>query len=208
MNKKLILGLEFFLLYIFLVLGIHYKWITIHPFILLGLGFSYALFQLRGEFSALFLTGFEKEDLYFVLKRFFIIALFVGVGTYFLRPDKLFYVVKNRPKLILIVFFAYPLLSAIPQEVLYRSFFFKRYQSLFGPGQLIIFVNALCFSFLHVIYNNWVALTFTFVGNYLYTSTYLKKKSFGLVCIEHSLYGLLMFLIGLGDFFVLRFNLN
>jgi uncharacterized protein len=96
-----------------------------------------------------------------------------------------------------LVIVLYPLLSVIPQELIFRKFFFFRYGMFFTPYVLIV-LNALVFSFVHLVFKNYIALVLTFVGGILFITTYIKTKSFSLVCIEHALYGDLLFTIGLG----------
>ncbi|MGB5965883.1 MAG: CPBP family intramembrane glutamic endopeptidase [Sulfurimonadaceae bacterium] len=109
---------------------------------------------------------------------------------------------KTNPFLWLEVFLLYPLLSAYTQEILFRSFFFHRYEKLF-KGRLfsLIMVNALLFAYMHVVFGNWIAVIFTFIGGILFAQTYLKTRSTMLTAIEHALYGNTLFTLGLGYYF-------
>lgn len=126
-------------------------------------------------------------------------ALFVLV--YFLAPELLFSLMKQRPLLWLIVMFAYPLLSVYPQELVYRTFFFHRYRILFPEKWLFIIVNALLFGYMHIIFHNWVAVGLTIIGGMLFAMSYQSTRSTLLVFVEHSLYGCFLFTVGLGQFF-------
>ena len=96
----------------------------------------------------------------------------------------------------------YPLLSVIPQELIYRTFFFHRYGPLFGEARwLAIAVNGLLFGFAHVIFGSYVSIVLTAFLGCLVAWRYDETRSFWAVWLEHSLYGCLVFTIGLGHYF-------
>ena len=95
----------------------------------------------------------------------------------------------------------YPLISVIPQEIIYRSYFYHRFQKLFPNQRLMIFINSFAFGFLHIIFDNWVAPIGAFLINFIFSLTYLKSKSLPVVCVEHYLYGIMIFTIGMGHYF-------
>lgn len=110
----------------------------------------------------------------------------------------------NRPELPrllpLMIFIFYPWVSVYPQNVIYRAFFCQRYRPILGGGWLLIVVNAAAFSFGHYMFNNWVVLALTFVGGLIFTRTYLRSRSLLLATIEHAMYGLFCFYLGIGVF--------
>jgi membrane protease YdiL (CAAX protease family) len=95
----------------------------------------------------------------------------------------------------------YPFLSALPQELIYRVFFFHRYQSLFGSEHRLIWASVLTFAFLHIIFGNLVAPLLTLPGGYLFARTYVRTGSLSAVAIEHAAYGNIVFTVGLGAYF-------
>ena len=95
----------------------------------------------------------------------------------------------------------YPLLSALPQEVIFRSFFFRRYQSLFPTNVAMLVANSLAFGVTHLIFHNWVAPTLSVVAGVMLARSYQQHRSLGLVWAEHALYGCIAFTTGLGWFF-------
>ena len=107
---------------------------------------------------------------------------------------------RVHPVLPVIIFFFYPWVSVYPQNVIYRAFFFQRYKPILGSGWVFIVVNAAAFSLGHVMFNNWVVLALTFVGGLIFTRTYLKSRSLLLATIEHAMYGLFCFFLGIGVF--------
>ena len=100
----------------------------------------------------------------------------------------------------LLITLFYPWVSVYPQNLIYRAFFCQRYRPILGGGWGLILINAAVFSFGHVMFNNWIVLLLTFVGGILFTRTYLKSRSLLLATIEHALYGLFCFYLGIGVF--------
>lgn len=125
---------------------------------------------------------------------------FLTAYIYFILGEKPFVLVRERPILMLIISIFYPLISAFPQELIYRSFYFERYKSILPPKALLL-SNMFAFSFLHIIYNNYPALILTLISGFVFTLGYEKRRSLLLVTIEHSILGLIVFLTGMGRFF-------
>jgi hypothetical protein len=61
--------------------------------------------------------------------------------------------------------------------------------------------NAIAFGFLHVIYPNTVAPLLSIPAGLLLAITWRRFGRLGPVWLEHAVYGLLLFTLGLGDFF-------
>ena len=134
--------------------------------------------------------------------RFLVIALSTIIILYVQDKDALFSVMLNKPTLWLKFSGIYILFSVIPQELIYRTFFVKRYQELFKNKLVFILINSVLFSFAHIWFQSWIVLSFTFVGSLLFIHTYLKTKSIGLVIVEHSLYGVWLYTVGYGALFL------
>ena len=116
-------------------------------------------------------------------------------------PDLLFSLVRQRPLLWLLFLLFYPLLSVYPQELVYRPFFFHRYRMFFPGKGGLIWVNALLFGYMHIIFHNGVAVILTIAGGILFAMIYERSHSTLWVALVHSLYGGLLFTLGLGRFF-------
>jgi membrane protease YdiL (CAAX protease family) len=132
------------------------------------------------------------------LIKFVIIAIITTGFVWFTDKESLFNVVLNKPLLWLAILLFYSIFSVYPQELLYRSFFFKRYKNLFKNETLFILVNALIFSLAHLLFKNILVLFLTFLGGILFAITYKKTKSTLLVSIEHAIYGCWLFTVGMG----------
>ncbi len=143
----------------------------------------------------------ERQHLKPILLRFLGCAMvLIGlVLTFF--PHKLFLFPRTMPLSWAAVLLAYPLLSVYPQELLYRAFFVRRYRHLFPRREWLLLANALVFAWMHLIFRNPLAVVLTLVGGLFFTHTYIRTRSLRLVCLEHALYGNLIFTIGLGEFF-------
>ena len=96
----------------------------------------------------------------------------------------------------------YPLMSAAPQELIYRTFFFHRYGALFGRAWgFAIALNAVLFGFGHIVVGTEVAVIGTMATGALFAVRYALTRSFWAVYLEHTLWGGLVFTVGLGRFF-------
>ncbi|MEM5566908.1 CPBP family intramembrane glutamic endopeptidase [Psychroserpens sp. AS72] len=89
--------------------------------------------------------------------------------------------------------------SVYPQELIYRTFFFQRYQMLFKSQTLFILINATLFSLAHLFFKNGLVMILTFIGGLLFALTFKKTKSTLLVSIEHAIYGSWLFTVGMGE---------
>lgn len=165
--------------------------------VLIGFGL-YTFFILKITYHSF--TFSNKLNFRFILIRFFLLSLIFLLLSYLYFPQTFFYMVMNESKLFLLVIVLYPFLSVIPQELLYREFFFKRYAfKLHTNTQLVL--NAFLFMWAHIVFGNSVVLVLTFIAGLLFAHTYIKNRSFLLVCVEHTLYGYLLFVSGLGELF-------
>jgi uncharacterized protein len=136
-----------------------------------------------------------------MLQRFAVCAVLMSALTLILIPERFLSFPQERPLLWAMVMVLYPLLSVIPQEFIFRSFFFARYRELFPHPNVMLTISALSFGLVHILLHNWVALLLSTVGGFLFAHSYTKRRSLALVVAEHALYGCFAFTIGLGFFF-------
>jgi hypothetical protein len=116
--------------------------------------------------------------------------------------EKWFYLPSHCPGLWVLIMLLYPLVSALPQEFAYRVFYFWRYAPLFPRPLAMIGSNALAFSMLHLMYDNWIAVVFSLIGGLYFAYTYSQSGRLIYPWIEHTLYGQAIFTLGLGYYFV------
>lgn len=162
--------------------------------------FLYTYYVMKSDGMETVFKKIYSFDLNFMLLRFIFYGLVLLLFVYVFYEDKMFDFMFEKTGIYLLVMFLYPVLSVIPQEFVFRRFFFYRYD-IFRSKSFLLYVNALAFGFVHLAFGNFLAVGLSIVGGYIFAKTYLKTKSFSLVCIEHALYGDLIFTIGLGEFF-------
>jgi membrane protease YdiL (CAAX protease family) len=130
-----------------------------------------------------------------------IVAILLIMGLLTVAPEKIFNFPLSKTGHWLLFMILYPFLSALPQELIYRAFFFHRYQPLFsGEGQMAL-ASVTAFSFMHIIFGNAIAPLLTIPGGYLFCRTYARTGSLPAAAIEHAAYGNIVFTVGLGIYF-------
>jgi len=202
MNRRVLLG-EFLLIYItppLLIASGLFPKEAIMP--LLWVISLYAYLLLRSSKIRVLAIDFDRDALYGVLKRYLAVTVAICVFLLYFRPELFLALPRSRPWFWLGVMLFYPVFSALLQEILFRSFYFYRYEKLLkGRPLLLVTLNALLFAYVHIVFGNWIAVVFTFFGGLLFAHTYLKSRSLLLTAIEHSLYGNTLYTLGLGHYF-------
>ncbi|WP_340110255.1 CPBP family intramembrane glutamic endopeptidase [Pikeienuella sp. HZG-20] len=121
--------------------------------------------------------------------------------TLALRPDRLFALPLSRPDLWLMILLLYPILSALPQELVFRALFFERYGALFPNRAAAVAMNGAVFALAHLFFANWVAIAMTGFGGAIMGWAYIRRGAFGLALVLHTLAGWIIFTAGLGVYF-------
>jgi len=134
------------------------------------------------------------------LRKFFLGSLLVAALTMLLRPDLVLAFPLSKPWVWVAILLLYPLLSAYPQEIIFRTYFFHRYRPLI-PTRWQVVLSATLFGFAHLLLTNWVAVGLSTVGGVLFATTYKRTSSTLLAGLEHGLWGNFLFTLGLGRFF-------
>jgi hypothetical protein len=130
--------------------------------------------------------------------RFLFFAIATMVFVLYTAPEDLFIVVVQKPLMWVGISIFYTLISTLPQEILYRTYFFARYSDLTQNKYLFILINASVFCFAHIFFMDNLVFVLTFCGGVLFATTYDKSKSLVLTVAEHSFYGLWLFTVGMG----------
>jgi uncharacterized protein len=146
----------------------------------------------------------QKEDGRFIrpmVWRLVVCTMLVVGFTALFAPDNLFMLLRERPLLWAAIMVLYPLISVIPQEIIFRHFFFWRYALLFRSPVMMIVASGVLFGFVHIIFQNWVAPILCVIGGVMFAHTYHKTRSLPLATLEHALYGCMVFTVGLGRYF-------
>ena len=133
-----------------------------------------------------------------------VVALLTAIGcglfVWWLVPDRFLSLPRRAPAMWLTIMALYPLLSALPQELIFRALFFGRYRPLFASERSAIAVNALAFGLAHLMFWNWVAVTLCIAGGAIFAVGYLRQGLLQAVLL-HAVCGGILFTSGLGTFF-------
>jgi membrane protease YdiL (CAAX protease family) len=148
----------------------------------------------------------RREQLWTWLRGPLALALLTGtalaVALWLLAPAHLFDLPRDAPLRWVLVLVLYPTLSVVPQELVFRTFFFHRYGRLLGGPWAATAASAVAFSWAHVVLLNGLAVALTLLGGWLFARTYLRTRSLPATALEHAAYGCVLFTVGLGRWFV------
>ena len=202
MNSILYKGLEFFIIFILIPTSFASNY---SPWIKLSVGFfgfTYVIYVLLKIENLKFKISKDLDWKFFwksTIIKLILIAIITLLFVWITNSASLFNILLHKPLKWLLLLFIYSCFSVYPQELLYRTFFFNRYQSFFKDETLLIFVNAILFSLAHLFFGSTLVLVFTFLGGILFAYTYKQTQSTLLVTIEHAIYGCWLFTVGMGE---------
>lgn len=128
-------------------------------------------------------------------------AVVAGLMVWILAPQQALILPRRMPTLWLTILALYPLLSALPQELVFRTLFFRRYGGLFPSRGAALAANALVFGLAHLMFWNWVAVPLSFAGGLIFAHGYLTRGGFPMAVALHAVCGGIVFTSGLGTFF-------
>ena len=147
------------------------------------------------------LFAVDKPYLKLMLLRFVPLAIGLWLLAWWVAPHSLFSFPLQRPQTWAMVMLLYPPLSVVPQEVISRVFFHKRYAPVFQKQGHMIVASGLFFGLTHLTLMHWLPIVICVVGGMLFAHTYVRTKSLLMVSIEHALFGMWVFTLGLGIYF-------
>lgn len=127
-----------------------------------------------------------------------LVALAVVLGK---EPQTFLLPGRRQPGLLLLIILLYPILSALPQEIVFRALFFRRYGVLLPGLKTAILFNAALFALAHLMYWNWVVAGMTFAGGLVFAWVYEARRSFAMAVLLHAVAGWIIFSLGLGIYF-------
>ena len=207
-SKKIYRGIEFFLLFFGVPTLISASALIVHPGIVLlpVLGALVIYFWRKNDFSFKSLVRLQvsKTMIRNNIIMVFLVGLFLIAFVLIVEANNLFNLPRKNAKIWLMLGIFYPPLSAYPQEIIYRTFLYTRYAPLFKSRWYLILASAVTFSFAHIVYYNPVSMVLTFFAGLYLAYIYEKTKSVLFTTILHSIYGMLVFTLGLGHYFWLN----
>lgn len=205
-------GIEFAALYIgipvFIAAFLPASWMFPALFMLTGLGLGLLAVTPGFRWRSLF-EGWSRISwrLTIIFTALTAIACYVIMVTF--RPEALFFLfgpdaprMANGWSIMVMIALFYPLVSALPQELVFRPLFFRRYGALLpgGPSAQLAW-NAAVFSLAHLMYWSWIVAAMTFVGGLVFAWSYEVRRSFPEAVILHSIAGIVLFAFGMGVYF-------
>lgn len=155
--------------------------------------------------------GFRWRELFAGLLRIstsvlVLVAAGTAISGYLIvtevQPGALFFLPRQNPELMMMIAIGYPLVSALPQELVFRVLFFRRYHAILPRSRSgLLVLNAAVFSYAHLMYWSWIVLALTFAGGLAFAYSYHVRRNFPEAVLTHSFAGVILFTLGMGIFF-------
>jgi membrane protease YdiL (CAAX protease family) len=145
--------------------------------------------------------GISRGDL---LKNLWIVGLSLLVLLVYVllfEREQLFNLPRTHPWIFVAMCFFYPVFSAFGQEIIYRTFLMRRYSRIFPREWHFVLASGITFSFLHIVYYDPVSMILTFVGGLYFAKVYYQTRSVLFSSVLHGLMGMIVFGVGLGQYF-------
>ncbi len=199
-RSRQFLAMEWAVLFVFFPMLAYSEWLSVSRYLIFAPPMLYAIWLERNHFRLSAPVAQPMRVGGLVLRIALITAALFG-SAYWLLADQFLYLPRHLFAIWILVVVLYPVLSALPQEILYRQFYFRRYAALWPHPYALALTNIAVFALLHIQYDNWVAIVFTLVGGAIFTFSYQRTQRLRWVWLEHSAYGLALFTSGWGRFF-------
>ena len=127
-------------------------------------------------------------------------AAVLAGGILLVAPELFLELPCRSPRLWALVMIFYPLLSVLPQGILYRGLFYARYAPLFAGEGMRRVAGAAAFSLAHLVFLNPWAMLLTLAGGMLFNRTYRASGCLQAANLEHAVCGQLVFTCGWGRY--------
>lgn len=109
---------------------------------------------------------------------------------------------KQRPNLWLMIMLLYPLLSVLPQELIWRYHLLEKMKLILPSKNLRIIVSSLAFGWMHVVYGHYFSVISTSILGWILCIIYYQgNKNIWPIWLIHSIAGQAVFTFGLGQYF-------
>jgi hypothetical protein len=205
--SRAFLAAEFAILFVILpvMLSIHPTRLNVVLGLYLVAAYAATILHLTPEFSWRDAWGgiaLTQRDCLAIALRFLLSSLTIVLVINLFMPAHLFSFPLQRPGLWLLVMVLYPFLSALPQELVFRTFFFQRYSALFRRPLMIAIASGVAFGFMHIVFHNAVSPLLSAIGGLFFSTSFMTHKSLKKVTLEHAVYGNMVFSAGLGLYFI------
>ena len=205
MRKKIFVRMEFVLLFFGILLLIYFDKDFIHPSMIILPVLLFIFFVLRRTSNFQWRELFHWEISRPTLLKNGLILLVCTLLTlsyvYIFDRENLFNLPRANPWIYVAMCLFYPVFSAFGQEIIYRTFLYKRYSSIFPRGWQFVIASGITFSFLHVVYYDQVSMILTFIGGLYFARVYQLTRSVLFTSVLHGLFGIMIFGVGMGQYF-------
>ena len=197
--------IEFIILFFGIPLLIYFDKELIHPTILILPVLVFILLILKRttdfRFRELISWGISRSLIHrSTLVVSLCLVLMLGY-VYFFEPENLFNLPRRYPWIFVAMCVFYPVFSAFGQEIIYRTFLYRRYGLLFRKPWQFILASGITFSFVHIVYYDPVSMILTLVGGLYFARIYLETRSVLFTTVLHGVLGIIVFAVGLGQYF-------
>lgn len=205
--KKVLLLIECIVLFFILPAALFFcrHWVAwrITPIMLLAAAGCLGALALDKSFDKkrLWRVGNITAHIGKICLTFIVPALLIGGFTFLFQEVRFLYFPRAEPGLWLAFIVLYPLVAVYPQEIVFRAFFFHRYEGLFSNRAGLILINGISFGLAHLFYSNWFAPVLSAFGGALFAYRYARAGSVVASTIEHGLWGDFLFTVGMGWYF-------
>ena len=102
------------------------------------------------------------------LKMFIPWACLLAAVVYLIKPELFLQWPMQEPELWMLTLLIYPIVSVIPQEIIFRTFFFHRYKQILPSKTARWGLSTFVFGLVHLVYGNWVAMVLSWIGGALF----------------------------------------
>jgi len=205
MSKKILIWMEFVLLFFGIPLFIYLDEDFIHPSIIILPVLLFIFLVLRRttnfQWKELVSWGISRSTL---LKNGLILlaCTLLSLGyVYFFERANLFNLPRANPLIFVGMCLFYPIFSAFGQEIIYRTFLYKRYTQILPRDWHFVLASGIAFSFLHIVYYDPVSMILTFIGGLYFARMYQLTRSVLFSSVLHGLFGMMIFGVGMGQYF-------
>ena len=129
-------------------------------------------------------------------------ACLITAGVWWFLPEHLFDLPLAHTQLWISTLLIYPIVSVLPQEIIFRTFFFHRYKNILPQRRHRWWLSSFLFGLAHLVYGNWIAVAGSWFAGLVFGYRYMQSKSTLAVAFEHTLWGSFIFTVGFGAFFL------
>ncbi len=204
-QSRIWLALEFVLFFFGIPTLIYLDQDFIHPSIIILPVLVFIFFLLRSssdfKWKELVLWPAETKVLLTNAMIILLSALLMLSYVYFFDRENLFNLPRANIWIYLAMCLFYPVFSAFGQEIIYRTFLFRRYARLLSREWQVVLASALAFSFVHIVYYDPVSIILTFIGGLYFARVYQQTRSVLFTAVLHGIFGIMFFGVGLGQYF-------